>query len=126
MDDAAEKKSWFHLEPTNGMLAPQEETVLKCSFLPTEAKQYNVQLPVFLSPPRDAGVDNMNGVQGDFMAPLPIDFNSPPYLWLRLKGLGTVPKLAFDRWNVILPTVPLGVPWRAVFNILNEGYESLD
>ena len=30
-----------------------------------------------------------------------------PYLVIELKGEGTEPKLFFDRWEIILPIVPL-------------------
>ena len=43
-----------------------------------------------------------------------------------MKGQGTVPKLTFDRREIVLPIVPLGVRSRCLFYIVNEGYESLD
>ena len=43
-----------------------------------------------------------------------------------MKGQGTVPKLTFDRREIVLPIVPLGIRSRCLFYIVNEGYESLD
>jgi len=45
---------------------------------------------------------------------------------LRLKGQGTVPKLVFDRKEIVLPIVPLGIRSRCLFYIKNDGYESLE
>jgi hypothetical protein len=44
---------------------------------------------------------------------------------ITLKGLGAVPRLCFDRREIIMPIVPLGVTSRCIFRVVNEGYESL-
>lgn len=95
--------------------------MLKISFLPAEPKAYTAVLPVYISSPKkpDATV-------GENAGPQPIDFSAPAYLSVRVKGLGSVPRLTFDTRYIVLPPVPLGIPARATFNILNDGYESLD
>ncbi len=40
-------------------------------------------------------------------------------------GIGSYPKLSFDRREVILPTVPLNTLSTCSFFILNDGYENL-
>ena len=113
----------FYLEPREGKLAPEEDCIVKCSFLPTEATTYNVQLPVYISPPRTEASPT-DGFAHNNLVALPIDDRA--YLFLRLKGVGSVPKLSFDMRIVQLPAVPLGVTAKASFNIVNEGYDSLE
>lgn len=43
-----------------------------------------------------------------------------------LKGSAAQPKLSFDRREVLLPVVPLGVEARCTFRVLNDGYENLN
>ncbi|CAE8643317.1 unnamed protein product, partial [Polarella glacialis] len=101
--------------------------------------RYKANLNVYISPPRNSAggrggsaggepdsPDTGQGVDlNDPSAALPPD-ESKPYLSLRFKGTGTVPKLAFDRREIVLPIVPLGIRSRCLFYIINEGYESLD
>lgn len=49
-----------------------------------------------------------------------------PYVELTLKGEAAFPRLQFDRKEVILPVVPLGVESRCTFRIINDGYENLN
>lgn len=44
-----------------------------------------------------------------------INDSSKPYIQLNVKGVGTVPRIIFDRREVILPIVPLGVVSKATF-----------
>ena len=48
------------------------------------------------------------------------------YLQLELRGVGMHPRLTFDREEVVLPVVPLGVSSKAVFHVVNEGYDNLE
>ena len=43
-----------------------------------------------------------------------------------MKGEGAFPKLIFDKMQVILPIVPLGIEARASFRVINDGYENLN
>jgi len=45
---------------------------------------------------------------------------------LQFKGEGAFPRLLFDRKEVILPVVPLGVQAKCVFRVINDGYENLN
>ena len=55
-----------------------------------------------------------------------IDKSDKPYITLTIKGIGTIPRLIFDRREVVMPVVPLNTVSRAQFTIINEGYESVD
>lgn len=39
--------------------------------------------------------------------------------------MGAYPKLTFDRREVILPIVPLGISAKCQFRMINDGYENL-
>lgn len=106
----------FALEPVHGTLEPESDCRIRVAFLPNEPIEYRTSLNVFLSPPGDGPQDGEP----------PVPDESKPYLSLRLKGQGAVPKLTFDRKEVVLPIVPLGIRSRCLFHITNEGYESLD
>lgn len=43
-----------------------------------------------------------------------------------MKGEGAFPKLLFDRKEVLLPVVPLGIESKCVFRVINSGYENLN
>lgn len=49
-----------------------------------------------------------------------------PYVNLVLIGEGAFPKLIFDRKEVILPVVPLGITAKCIFRVINDGYENLN
>merc|ERR1719399_485822 len=108
----------FHVDPSRGVLAPEQDCLVRAAFLPSEPTNYNAQLPVYISPPRGEG-------EGEDDAALPADMERA-YLYFRLKGTGTVPKLSFDRREVGLPVVPLNIRARSLFYLHNEGYESLE
>mmetsp|Transcript_76352 Transcript_76352/g.221693 ORF Transcript_76352/g.221693 Transcript_76352/m.221693 type:complete len:2886 (+) Transcript_76352:129-8786(+) len=110
----------FTLEPACGTLQPEQECLVRAAFLPNEPIEYKVNLNVYISPPRAEG--SAPAQEGSALPP----DESKPYLSLRLKGQGTVPKLNFDRKEIVLPIVPLGVRSRCLFYIINEGYESLE
>mmetsp|Transcript_20679 Transcript_20679/g.39293 ORF Transcript_20679/g.39293 Transcript_20679/m.39293 type:complete len:2902 (+) Transcript_20679:155-8860(+) len=109
----------FTLEPNHGMLLPDQDCLVRSAFMPSEPVEYKTNLNVYISPPRPAES------AGEASETLPPD-ESKPYLLIRMKGMGTVPKLGFDRREIVLPVVPLGIRSRCLFHILNEGYESLE
>ena len=41
-----------------------------------------------------------------------------------LKGEATYPRILFDRSEILLPVVPLGITSRSVFKVINDGYEN--
>uniref|UniRef100_A0A0G4F070 Calponin-homology (CH) domain-containing protein n=1 Tax=Chromera velia CCMP2878 TaxID=1169474 RepID=A0A0G4F070_9ALVE len=112
----------FEVATSSGVLDAGEEGAVRIQFQPKEPLNYLIHLPIFLSPPPPGGRASPTA---DAASLPPID-KSRPYLHLRLRGRGTVPKIAFDRPELILPTVPLNVPSRALFKVYNEGFELLE
>ena len=98
-----DEEAIFTLSPNEGLLDPCMTIPLRATFNPMHAKEYQVKLPVYLD-------DNEN----------------EPYMNLEIIGFGAEPKLTFDRKEIIMPPVPLGVESRAIFTIYNDGYENLD
>jgi hypothetical protein len=43
-----------------------------------------------------------------------------------MKGYGTIPKIIFDRREILLPIVPLNIQAKTQFQIINEGYENIE
>lgn len=93
----------FKLEPTSGRLNPRATCRMRVHFLPTEALPYSVSLPLYLDGRRDR-----------------------PYLEVQLMGAGTFPRLEFDCSEIVMPTVPLNVPSRVCFHVMNVGYDHLE
>jgi len=114
----------FTLEPNHGLLAPEQDCMVRGSFTPSEPIEYKTSLSVYISPPR-TGQGGQQAGESEEVATLPPD-ESKSYLSLRLRGQGTVPKLSFDRREIVLPVVPLNIRSRCLFHIVNEGYESLE
>ena len=96
-------KGVFSLNPSEGKLEPGVTTNVRASFNPIEAKEYYAKIPLYL--------DNDT---------------TKPYLFVEFKGEGTVPRLTFDRREIVLPVVPLGIPAKATFVVFNQGYENLE
>jgi hypothetical protein len=122
VDDKLVKQGIFAIEPTRGTLRPEQECLVRVSFMPAEPMEYKSELDVFMSPPRNP---DQPADEYDSQQPLPPD-HTKRYLSLRLRGCGTVPKLTFDRKEIVLPIVPLNVRSRYLFHVVNEGYESLE
>jgi hypothetical protein len=93
----------FAVKPhSEGDLDPGDSFSVRVSFNPTKDIEYEEVVELFL------------------------DEVEEPYLTLTLKGEGTVPRITFDRREVILPIVPVGFQARAQFQIYNSGYENVD
>ncbi|CAK9109555.1 unnamed protein product [Durusdinium trenchii] len=122
-DSLGKFKGVFTVDPQSGILHPAQDCLVRAAFLPSEPIEYKANVNVYISPPRSTAVDA--GKSLDPSLALNAD-ESKPYLALRMKGQGTVPKLTFDRREIVLPIVPLGIRSRCLFYIVNEGYESLD
>ncbi len=45
---------------------------------------------------------------------------------VELRGIAVEPTVTFDRSHIVLPTVPVGVPSMATFNILNQGHDDTE
>jgi len=45
---------------------------------------------------------------------------------ITIKGESANPRILFDRREVILPIVPLGVESKCVFRVINDGYQSIN
>lgn len=96
----------FHIHPSDGRIEPGQMIRLKVQFNPTVPGEFHKCVPVYID-------DNDQ----------PLD---KPYLELVLRGSAAQPKLSFDRREVLLPVVPLGVEARCTFRVLNDGYENLN
>ena len=93
----------FQITPVEGRLDPNSQASIRVTFNPLEPREYGEKVPIY--------------IENDF---------SKPYLVLELKGEGTEPKIFFDRREIIMPPVPLGIPARATFLVCHNGYENLE
>ena len=92
----------FFFVPNEGRLDALQTSIIKACFNPMEALYFEKSVPLY--------------VETD---------PSKPYLDITVKGLGAYPKLNFDRRDVVLPIVPLGIVSRCSFRIFNDGYENM-
>ena len=93
----------FSIKPHAGNLESGDSCDLRVSFLPADDQEYSASLPLYLDGQRDR-----------------------PYLELSLHGAGMFPSLAFDRNELLLPTVPLGIRSCVRFFVINHGYDNLE
>lgn len=94
----------FVIFPTENSLPSGASTPMRVTFLPQNNGEYVKKLYVYISDQPDT---------------------SRPYLTLLCRGSGVFPRLSFDRPQISLPAVPLGIASRATFTILNNGYDNL-
>ena len=92
----------FSISPTEGSLKPGETIILEACFNPFTQMSYEKKAGLF--------IDNEK---------------IRSYLDVSFKGNGAYPKLVFDRREIIMPVVPLGIVSRCVFKIINDGFENL-
>lgn len=92
----------FSFVPNEGRLDGLQTSIIKACFNPLEPQYFERIVPLYLE------TDTLK-----------------PYIEITLKGLGAYPKLNFDRRDVILPIVPLGIVAKCVFRIFNDGYENM-
>jgi len=45
---------------------------------------------------------------------------------ITIRGESANPRILFDRREVILPIVPLGVESKCIFRVINDGYQSIN
>jgi hypothetical protein len=93
----------FSIEPSSGALSMGSEETVKITFRPFAEAAYSALVALRL----DRSTDKA-------------------YLELELKGRGSYPRLLFDRKDVVLPAVPIGVKSSTRFHILNKGYDNLE
>lgn len=92
----------FSVIPFQGTIDAQAPVTIKVTFKPVGNQKYETKLPLFL------------------------DNSKKAYTEIVLKGEGAYPRMLFDRREVIMPIVPLGIPSVCIFRIFNEGYQSLN
>lgn len=92
----------FSIIPSEGILAPGETIVLETGFNPFTHMNYERKAGLFVNGEKEKA-----------------------YLDVSFKGNGAYPRLIFDRREIIMPIVPLGVISRCMFKIVNDGFENL-
>jgi len=97
-----DKTMTFAIKPNEGVLEPGNFSHMHVSFNPTQPVNYEEHVNLYL------------------------DGSAEAYMSLTLLGQGTVPRILFDRREVILPIVPLNIPAKVVFYIVNDGYENVE
>ena len=97
-----EKEKVFSIKPSEGYLEPAASVTVRASFNPSQAVDYEETVNLLLDNSQDA------------------------YLTITLKGEGCVPRISFDRRQLIMPIVPLGITAKATFRIINEGYQNVE
>lgn len=101
--EAIEDQKVFQISPTEGRLDPNSSATIRVTFNPLEPTDYSTDVPLYL----DGETDK-------------------PYQIIKLQGEGTEPKIFFDRREVVLPVVPLGIQTKATFLVCHNGYENLE
>ena len=97
-----EKDLVFSMKPSEGTLESGTYANVRVSFNPVQAIVYEERANLYLNDSAD------------------------PYMTLVLQGEGTVPRVTFDRREVVLPIVPLNIQAKATFLIINDGYENVE
>eukprot|EP00002_Diphylleia_rotans_P025649 TRINITY_DN5079_c0_g1_i5.p1 TRINITY_DN5079_c0_g1~~TRINITY_DN5079_c0_g1_i5.p1 ORF type:complete len:2913 (-),score=444.38 TRINITY_DN5079_c0_g1_i5:284-9022(-) len=102
VDDENFTRDIFSIEPSEGVVGAGQSSTIKIFFKPREPGNYTSCTSLFL------------------------DGRSAPYMVITLKGQSIYPTLSFDRSEVMLPMIPLGMKSTATFSIINLGYDNLD
>jgi len=113
LDAAALAGGPFSIDTLAATLPARGSVTLNVSCIPRAAGQCLVHVPIYISDP-EAGDANAPTVRTD-----------RAYLTLTLGAKAATPRLVYDRPEVVLPTVPLGMQARAAFYVINEGYDNL-
>lgn len=96
-----DREQVFSIKPSEGQIEAGEAIALRVGFSPVAIGDYEVKVPIYLND------------------------KPQPYSYLTLKGEGAHPKLLFDRKEVILPITPVDIEAKAVFRVINDGFENL-
>jgi len=97
-----EDKKVFSIFPPEGNIEGGQTIYLKASFYPYKEETYTKTVPLY--------------IDGD---------KTRSYLDIHFKGVGAYPKLTFDKREVVMPIVPLGIVTKCQFKVINDGYENL-
>ncbi|EWS70940.1 flagellar associated protein, putative (macronuclear) [Tetrahymena thermophila SB210] len=97
----------FQVEPSSGIVESCDSVKIEALFNPYAPGNFTQTLPLY--------------IEEDDEIP-----SNVPYVELILKGEAAFPRLQFDRKEIILPVVPLGIQSRCTFRIINDGYENLN
>jgi hypothetical protein len=98
-----EEHKVFHLSKAEGVVPPKDNIPIQIDFRPTKPKDWFFKLPLYVD-----------------------DDRHTPKAYITLKGVSAFPRILFDRREVIMPIVPLGVESRISFNIFNDGYQTVN
>ena len=91
----------FQINPYEGRLEQNSQSSIRVTFNPHEPIEYVSRIPLYLD--------------GD---------KEKPYLLIEFRGEGADAKIYFDRREIILPPVPLGIETKATFYVCHNGYEN--
>lgn len=94
----------FFVSPTRGDLAPGTTNPIRLTFQPQARGKYTKILDIYITGQPSADV---------------------PYFSILCRGSGVYPSLSFSQRDVMMPTVPLDITSRGSFEIINQGYSSL-
>jgi hypothetical protein len=92
----------WKVEPASGFLPPHEQIKVTITFIPCDPHRFILPLQLML------------------------DGSDSPYCQFNATGAGIFPLLRFDRTEVVMPVVPLGIRSVARFHIRNYGYTNLE
>ena len=94
----------FNIIDKEGEIPPSQELFanIQFSFTPREKKEYKAQVTLVVI---DSDGNEINKI-------------------IRLEGEGLLPRIYFDKRELILPIVPLGIESSIKFKVKNEGYEN--
>lgn len=113
--------SVFSLTPTAGILEPGASCTISVVFTPVEAVNFVLKVPVMIEELIE-GADPT--AEGEGASSPFLSVGEGPYLTLDCRGQGIHPTLAFDRREVTMPVVPIGMESRTIFYVINQGYAS--
>ena len=92
----------FSLSKSEGTIGPNTSLKIHANFKPHIPGKWTYRLPLYLD-------DDKESKKAEII----------------LKGEAAFPKLMFDRRQIIMPVVPLGVESRCFFRIINEGFKNV-
>ena len=96
------KDGVFSVSPSEGRIDSGQTILIRAFFNPMKPGRYEQEIPLFID-----------------------DEQGKPYLEMVFLGVASNPRLNFDRREIILPIVPLGIPSKCEFRIYNDGYENM-
>lgn len=105
MDDSEiQKDGIFEISQNKGKVKSKERLEIKVSFNPFQVGDYHHKLPLFI-------------LSKKITQPL-------KYVDVIMKGTASLPNIFFNKREIIMPVVPLGIETTSNFKIINDGYEN--